>query len=232
MNNPIRHLLPSVLALAALLLLPGCFGGHTPPPHLHTLSPATIWDAFASRDLPPDAPRIDIAPVTLPRHLDRPQIVILSDATPDAEIIPLDQHRWAMPLDASIRELLASCLLENLPAANVNLYPVATPPDKTITLPIIRMEGPPGGPLDLVAAWQLSPTDAPRLVHCSATTADSSITSYIRALREAVKRLADDLSAQLAPFIPSESASAPSESGNGPHRRTASSSKSTRKQKD
>ena len=123
MNN--RNL--PLLAIAALLLLPGCFGGHTPNSHLHTLAAATIWDTFASRDLPANAPRIDIAPVTLPRHLDRPQIVILSDATPDAEIIPLDQHRWATPLDASIRELLAARLLENLPTATIDLYPATTP---------------------------------------------------------------------------------------------------------
>lgn len=224
-NLPLATRISSLVTLAAAIaFLPtACLGPHpSPSPHLHTLAPATIWDTFASRDLPADAPRIDIAPVTLPRHLDRPQIVILSDATPDAELIPLDQHRWATPLDASIRELLAARLLENLPTANVNLYPVATPPDKTITLRILRMEGPLGGTIDLVASWQLSSTDTPRIVHCTATTADSSITSYIRALREAVNHLADDVSSSILP----------SESGSGPQRRAAASSKSPRKQKD
>ncbi len=219
MNKPIHHLLPAALALAALLLLPGCFGGRSPSPHLHTLAPATIWDTFASRDLPADAPRIDIAPVTLPRHLDRPQIVILSDATPDAELVPLDQHRWATPLDASIRELLAARLLENLPAATIDLYPATTPSTPaaaTVTLRILRMEAPLGGSLDLVASWQLSPTDAPRIAHYRALPADASIPSYIRALREAVTLLADDLSAHIAPLLPSP---APSDTTPAPTRR-------------
>lgn len=220
MNKPIHHLLlPAALALAALLLLPGCFGGRSPSPHLHTLAPATIWDTFASRDLPADAPRIDIAPVTLPRHLDRPQIVILSDATPDAELVPLDQHRWATPLDASIRELLAARLLEKLPAATIDLYPSTTPSTPaaaTVTLRILRMEAPLGGSLDLVASWQLNSTSAPRIAHYRALPADASIPSYIRALREAVTLLADDLSAHIAPLLPSP---APSDTTPAPTRR-------------
>ena len=237
-NHPLVTRISSLFTLLlALAFLPtACLGPRpSPSPHLHTLAPATIWDTFASRDLPADAPRIDIAPVTLPRHLDRPQIVILSDATPDAELIPLDQHRWATPLNASIRELLAARLLENLPTATIDLYPAttpSTPPAATVTLRILRMEAPLGSTLDLVASWQLSPTDAPRIAHYRALSADSSIPSYIRALREAVTLLADDISAHLSPLLPSESSLAPSESGNGPHRRAASPSKTTRKQKD
>lgn len=232
-NLPLVTRISSLVTLAAALaFLPtACLGPRpSPSPHLHTLAPATIWDTFASRDLPADAPRIDIAPVTLPRHLDRPQIVILSDATPDAELIPLDQHRWATPLDASIRELLAARLLENLPTATIDLYPAttpSTPPAATVTLRILRMEAPLGSTLDLVASWQLSPTDAPRIAHYRALPADSTIPSYIRALRETVTLLADDISAHLSPLLPSES-----ESGPGPHRRAASPSKTTRKPKD
>ncbi len=223
--------LSSLVTLSALLVFSaGCFGGRSLSPHLHTLAPATIWDTFASRDLPADAPRIDIAPVTLPRHLDRPQIVILSDATPDAELVPLDQHRWAMPLDASIRELLAARLLENLPSATIDLYPTtspSTPAAATVTLRILRMEAPLGGSLDLVASWQLSPSDAPRIVHYRALPADSSLPAYVRAVRAAVILLADDLPAHISPLLPSESASAPSDSTPAKSAR-----KSTRKTKD
>ena len=224
-NHPLVTRISSLVTLLlALAFLPtACLGPRpSPSPHLHTLAPATIWDTFASRDLPADAPRIDIAPVTLPRHLDRPQIVILSDATPDAELIPLDQHRWATPLDASIRELLAARLLENLPTATIDLYPAttpSTPPAATVTLRILRMEAPLGSTLDLVASWQLSPTDAPRIAHYRALPADSSIPSYIRALREAVTLLADDISARIAPLLPAES-----ESGAGPRRKAYSKS--------
>ena len=219
-----RLLLSALLPL--LLFATGCLGPHrSPDVHLHTLAPATIWDTFASRDLPADAPRIDIAPVTLPRHLDRPQIVILSDATPDAEIIPLDQHRWATPLDASIRELLAARLLENLPTATIDLYPTSTPttpPVATVTLRILRMEAPLGSTLDLVASWQLSPTDPPRIAHYRALPTDSTIPSYIRALREAVTLLADDISARIAPLLPSDTPSdTPSDPPSRPRRRTA-----------
>lgn len=223
-----RRLFSSFAALLPALLLAGCLGaGRSPSPHLHTLVPATVWDTFAARDLPPDAPRIDIAPVILPRYLDRPQIVTLSDATPDAELVLLDQHRWAMQLDASIRELVAARILEAHPSAAIDLYPAAapsTPPVATVTVSILRMEGPPGGTLDLVAAWQLASSDAPRIAHYRALPADSTIPSYIRALREAVTLLADDISAHIAPLLPSgsESGSAPSKSPR----------KSSRKQKD
>ncbi len=212
-NRKLVSRLPSLAALSALLVFSaGCFGGRSPTPHLHTLAPATIWDTFASRDLPADAPRIDIAPVTLPRHLDRPQIVILSDATPDAELVPLDQHRWATPLDASIRELLAARLLEKLPSATIDLYPTTTPSTPaaaTVTLRILRMEAPLGSTLDLVASWQLSPSDAPRIVHYRALPADSSLPAYVRAVREAVTLLADDISTRLAPLLPSDTPSKP-----------------------
>ena len=61
--------------------------------------------------------------------------------------------------------------------------------------------------LDLVASWQLSPSDAPRIAHYRALPADSTSPSYIRALRESVTLLADDISAHLSPVLPSESGS-------------------------
>lgn len=237
-NHPLVTRISSLFTLLlALAFLPtACLGPRpSPSPHLHTLAPATIWDTFASRDLPADAPRIDIAPVTLPRHLDRPQIVILSDATPDAEIIPLDQHRWATSLDASIRELLAARLLENLPSATIDLYPAttpSTPPTATVTLRILRMEAPLDSTLDLVASWQLSPADAPRIAHYRALPADSTIPSYIRALREAVTLLADDISAHITPLLPSESVTAPLPQADSSDASSKSPRKSSRKQKD
>ena len=82
-------------------------------------------------------------------------------------------------------------------------YTASTPAAATVTLRILRMEAPLGGSLDLVASWQLNSTSAPRIAHYRALPADASIPSYIRALREAVTLLADDLSAHIAPLLPS-----------------------------
>ena len=235
-----KHIYRPALLLAALLLLPGCFGGRTPPPRLYTLAPASLWDNFESRDLDPSAPLIDILPVALPRHLDRPQIVTLSASDTDTELDILEFHRWGAPLDASIRELLAAELLSRLPTATIDLYPTATaptPPSATVSLRILRMEGLPGATVDLLARWEITLPGASSptllgLAHNHAATADASIPAYVRALREAVTALSDDIADHLSSLLPAAAAPASSESGPGPHRRAAASSKSTRKPKD
>lgn len=235
-NRKLVSRLSSLVSLAILALLPaGCLGPHrSPDVHLHALASTAIWDTFAARDLPADAPRIEIAPVILSRHLDRPQIVTLADASPDAELVPLDYHRWAMPLDASIREYVASRLLEKLPSATIDLYPAApptTPPAATVTLQILRMEGPLAGPVTLIASWQIPPS-APRVARYSATPADSTIPSYIHALREALTLLSDDLSAHLSSVLPSESGSGPLRQADSSDTPSKSTRKTSRKQKD
>ena len=128
--------------------------------------------------------------------------------------------------------------MEDLPAVTIDLYPAttpSTPPAATVTLRILRMEASLGTPLDLVASWQLSPSDAPRIAHYRALPADSTIPSYILALRKAVTLLADDISAHLSPVLPSESGSGllrQAGSSEPPSPPSKSTRKTTRKPKD
>jgi uncharacterized lipoprotein YmbA len=121
----------SVLVLAGALS--GCLG-RTPSPTFYSLAalpPPTVADAELA---------VLVGPVTLPRYLDRPQIVT-REAASRMQVAEL--HRWAGSLTADVQRVLALDLAHHLGTNRVAVYPrtKAFPIDYQVEVDIFRFDG-------------------------------------------------------------------------------------------
>lgn len=175
----------AILLLPALMLLAGCLGAPTPNPTLHSLAPLSL--AAPPPESAPSATPLYLLPVAIPRHLDRPQITLVSPDDPDI-LLPLDRDRWTAPLSDAVADTLWPAFAAALPDYAVQPLPTRTPPANAATLrvAILRLEGPLDGPVTLLADCTLVRPSAPPvhwLAHLTDTPATATLPDYIRTLR-------------------------------------------------
>jgi hypothetical protein len=147
--------------IAAVLALPVLVSCSTSKPtRLFVLSAQTTRPAPVSTQGTP----IGIGPVTLPRYLDRPQVItrVASNRLGQAD---LDQ--WGGDLGDNVARVLATNLANLLNTERVSLYPWKNdaPVDFQITLDVAKFEQDPDGSSVLDAFWSLvRPSDGKVLV--------------------------------------------------------------------
>ena len=148
---------PIMLALVAVILgtslmVGGC-ASH--PSRFYLLSALPNTEAAASPGTSgQQGPTIGVGPVTLPRYVDRPQIVT---RTSPYEIKLAEFDRWAEALDTNFSRVLAENLSLLLPTARVVIspWPRATPIDYQITVDVTHFLSQVGGDSLLIADWTL-----------------------------------------------------------------------------
>jgi uncharacterized protein len=139
------------MTLGASLMVGGCA---SQPSRFYLLSALPNTD-MAAADMPGEqGPTLGVGPVTLPRYLDRPQIV--TRASP-YEIKLAEFDRWAEALDINFSRVLAENLALLLPTARVvtSPWPRATPIDYQITVDVAHFLSQVGGESLLIADWTL-----------------------------------------------------------------------------
>src|ERR671924_270261 len=103
------------------------------PSRFYLLSAGPNTDTASPETSGQQGPTIGVGPVTLPRYVDRPQIVT---RTGPYEIKLAEFDRWAEALDANFTRVLADNLSLLLPTARVVMspWPRATPLDYQVTV--------------------------------------------------------------------------------------------------
>jgi uncharacterized lipoprotein YmbA len=116
MTKPVPAVLAKLLC-AGLLMLAGCveIGSETAPSRFYVLSAAESTVAPA-----PDGVSLLVGPVTLPRYLDRPQIV--TRPTPN-QLDLAEYDRWGGRLDDNFGRVLAQNLSVHLNTGRVAIFP-------------------------------------------------------------------------------------------------------------
>ena len=141
-----------VLGLA-LLGLTGC--PFNAPTSLYVLTATTDKPASTS----PDGPAIGVGPITLPKYLDRPQIVTRVAAN-SLDQANLDQ--WGGDLNDNITRVVATNLSNLLATDRVSLYPWkdGAPVDFQVTMDISRFEQDKDGNAVLNVFWSIVGKDS------------------------------------------------------------------------
>ena len=147
---------PIVLALVvvtsgASLLVGGCA---SQPSRFYLLSALPSTETASPATSGQQRPTIGVGPVTLPRYVDRPQIVT---RTSPYEIKVAEFDRWAEGLDANFARVLAENLSALLPTARVVTSPWqrATLIDYQVTVDVTQFLSQAGGDSLLIADWTL-----------------------------------------------------------------------------
>lgn len=190
-------------------LLAGCAGSDTT--RFYALSAeapsgaAVSSGAAASLSAPLS---VGLSPVSLPKYLDRPQLV----TRPEANAVKLNEFdKWSEPLDELFRRTLAADLRHLLATDRVYLMPVrrAVPIERIVDIQINRFEAEADGAVVLAAQWQVYGKDGTELAAQRSSTVREPVVkssspvklrheAIVAAMSRAVATLAQEIAAALA----------------------------------
>jgi len=155
MKMPIRSRLLFLLATVFLapFVLAGC--GSDKPTRLYVLSATTEQPATMS----PQGISVGVGPITLPKYLDRPQIVLGVSVN---QLSQANFDQWGGDLNDNVTRVLATNLSNLLGTERVSLYPWKDrpPTDIQVTMDVSKFETEADGTTVLSVFWSLvNPND-------------------------------------------------------------------------
>jgi uncharacterized lipoprotein YmbA len=184
-------------AVIAVAGLTAC--GTSEESRLYLLSPIAESQSDVARRI--EGPTVLVAPVDLPKHLDRPQIVTFNSRH---RLDAAEFDRWAEPLADNFARVVAENLGALLPGHRVYLQPprLSSATDHQVTIDVIEFGMTQGRSVVLIASWWLTAGDAravpvvQRFTH-RATVATPGIEAGVAAMSDAVGALTRDIASAI-----------------------------------
>jgi len=182
--------------LILVVILTGCT--RSPASRHYVFAPRDGWHQVAVRDSVSSDYTIRFALVKLPSYLDRPQIVTRAS---DNEIRVDQFNRWGMPLSQTVTELLGGTIAKQLTNAYVDVVTATSnrQPGYLVQTDVVRMDGFLGGPVELIAQWQVTRGGsepvvlARRLSRYELETTDPNIEAYVEAIRSLMVLMGEEV---------------------------------------
>lgn len=198
------HVMQWLLLCVGLLSVASC-ATRSPSPRLYVFAPKDDYEAAPARAVEDSAFIVYLSLPRLSPYLDRPHIVTRLS---DHEIEASPFHRWGIPLDIMIREMMADSINHLLPDAYVEATArqAWSGPGYRVQTDIIRLDGVPGGEVKLIAQWEITRVGeeseplTKRLRHYRAQSADTSYGAYVNAIRNTIAALGADVGGQISTF--------------------------------
>ncbi|HMO52720.1 MAG TPA: PqiC family protein [Kiritimatiellia bacterium] len=183
-------------ALVVACLLTGC--ARSPASRHYVFAPREGWQQVAVRDSVSSDYTIRFALVKLPAYLDRPHIVT---RTSDNEIVLDKFNRWGMSLSQTVTELLGGTIARQLTNAYVDVITATSSRQSgyLVQADIVRLDGFIGGPVELIAQWQVTRGGSDpvvliqRLSRFEVGSTEKNIAAYVEAVRELVARMGEEI---------------------------------------
>lgn len=197
MNRSLRLLrVPVALALAVGLAATACLG-RSPDTKFYTLE-AVPGPTVAVR---PDL-AIGVGPISLPRYLDQPGIVVRKGPT---ELAATPFARWAGGLEANVLRALAADLVARLGTQRVVRAPLEPPfpIDYRVLVDFDELVANADGGAVLRARWSIRAGDASGILAVEVTDLvrppdGDSVNAQVDALADAIGSLADAIAGRIA----------------------------------
>jgi uncharacterized lipoprotein YmbA len=187
---------PVLVAVLGGLLAMACvdIGGDTAPSRFYVLSAAEGTNSPQSSD----GPAILVGPLTLPRYLDRPQIV--TRPTPN-QLSLAEYDRWGGRLDDNVVRVLAQDLAAQLGTDRVAIFPreQRLPDALQVSVDVSRFEQIGAqSEVELDAQWSLYPPDRrePPVIGTSrirVAPKGNGVEATVAAMSEALNKLAQEI---------------------------------------
>lgn len=181
-----------------MMLVAGC--STSPSSRRYVFAPGEGWRTVAARDASASSYEVRFAPVRMPAYLERPQIVTRLN---DAEI-KIDQfHRWGIPLDVTIAEVLGARVGREVPEAYVDVKPSRGSAFEGyhIVVDVVRLDGFLGGEVELIAQWKVNQVGetnrmvAQRLSRYETAMKSEKYEEYVEAVRLNIDALGKEIAA-------------------------------------
>jgi uncharacterized lipoprotein YmbA len=188
-----RLVLALVVTLGSSLMVGGCA---SQPSRFYLLN-ALPNSETASLGTSGEGLTIGVGPVTLPRYLDRPQIVTRTGAY---ELKLAEFDRWAEALDANFARVLADNLALSMPASRVAVspWPRATAVDYQVIVDVTHFLSQEGGESLLIADWILFKGEGQQVLmrgrsRLSASVGGQDYTAIVAAMSQTVASLSREI---------------------------------------
>jgi len=185
-------------AIAAALLLAGCASA---PTHFYTLAaPAAAAPAIQNSRL-----YIEVAPVSLPERLARPQLVVRSAGSASSTRVDiLEQERWSSPFNNELRDALASGIANRLGAIDVSRSGrPADQPVFRIAVELREFDAVPGDKVQATYGWTVSRSDNGRSSACQLNVAAAvapGIDGLVLGVQRTVADVVNGIAANITAF--------------------------------
>ena len=147
---PVLRRLAVVSWVASLLGLGACA---STPSHFYVLNTLSASETMAATAAA-QGPVIGVGPITLPKYLDRPQIVTRAGRH---QLALGEFDRWAEPLQDNVVRVLAENLARLIPTDHLRLHPWprSASLDYQVTVEVLHFDGWSGGESTLLALWSI-----------------------------------------------------------------------------
>jgi uncharacterized lipoprotein YmbA len=154
----------------------------------------------------PSGLTVGLGPVRLPAYLDRPE---LATRIASSEVSFSSNDRWAEPLSASLRRVLAQNLATLLGTNEIVGFPwpVGTPVDWGVAVDVVRFERTTNGEVEVSARWTVreNGTGRSRIARETRYTQKASASgtpATVDAWNEAIAALSGDIAAAIGSLGP------------------------------
>lgn len=197
--NSILHGFRIIVTCVTLLTVFGC--GTSQPSHFYLLRALSPSSVSGLSDTKASSLSFGLGPVTLPKYLDRPQIVIQSGGH---EVELAEFHKWAEPLSENVSQVLAENLSVMLSTDRIEQFPWrrTTPVDYQIVVDVLQFDGTRDGEAVMSARWSLLGGDEQTVFTTRKTHVTHHPTSQnFESLVEAMSQNLEDLSREIAEAI-------------------------------
>jgi uncharacterized protein len=196
-----------VITLGTSLMVGGCA---SQPSRFYLLSALPDAETASPGASGEQGPTIGVGPVTLPRYLDRPQIIT---RTSPYELELAEFDRWAESLDANFSRVLADNLSLLIPASRVVIapWPRATPIDYQVMVDATHFLSQKGGESLLIADWMLFKGEGEQVLmrgksRLSAPAAGQDYAAIVAAMSQTVAGLSREIATAIRGVGPRASA--------------------------
>ncbi len=186
----------SYLLILCLLNVWGC--ANTQPTHFYVLRAMDTSSSSTSVEMKKPGISLGLGPISLPKYLDRPQIVTRVSAY---EIDLAEFHKWAAPLQENVSLVLEENLSALLATEGIVSYPWnrSKAPDYQLSLDIIQLDGIKNQEAMLKVRWTLAREDGRTVFHEKTSQFSEVIQgSQYENLVEAMSRLLTSFSKESA----------------------------------
>lgn len=194
-----KNVLGYCLGIICLLNIWGC--ANSQPTHFYLLRAMDTSSSGGSLEIGQLGVSLGLGPISLPKYLDRPQIVTRVSSH---EIDLAEFHKWAAPLKENIGHVLQENLSVLLTTDGIVSYPWnrSTSPDYQLSLDIIQLDGTKNQVAEFKVRWTLTREDGKHVVQKKT----SQFSEVIRGpdyedLVEAMSRMLASLSGEIADAI-------------------------------
>jgi uncharacterized protein len=190
--GPVLRRLTVVSWVTSLLGLGACA---STPSHfylLNTLSASETMPATVAAQ----SPVVGVGPITLPKYLDRPQIVTRVGRH---QLAIGEFDRWAEPLQDNISRVLAENLARLVPTDHILLHPWprSATVDYQVSMEVLQFDGWLGGESTLLARWSILDGAERelfnRMVHLHAPSGGQGYEAMVVVMNQMIETLSRDI---------------------------------------